>query len=419
MTSSLHTRVAEMAKLAAVPSAPLLRKCACGQHTGGGECAECSKKQKESGNATSKTLQRFPNGVDSEARFGEHVPPIVLQVLHSSGRPLDSDTRAFFEPRFKHDFSGVRVHTNSHAAKSADAVGAIAYTVGDNIVFSSNQYSPRTSSGQSLLAHELTHVVQNSSRAGGDALPTEIGAADSHEEREAASIASGVMAGHAILPAPGGSSRVQRQASPYIKKVTVHLNPKQSADLEWEGTPPASAPGKDHFTVSTGKGYDDVGDPPGTCFRHCCKDAMTQCAPPFNQPDKVGACCTYFGSGFWTGTPEANHGGWLYWTPIQPYYSSRGIALHQHDQVTGDPIGHGCVRMEEDNAHRIADYSRGRKTAVVIDGRAAPVACSNERRCDPQPGKGASAEPAPGENGPDSRLAEASPVVPGLEGELT
>ncbi|HMN29260.1 MAG TPA: DUF4157 domain-containing protein, partial [Caldilineaceae bacterium] len=92
-------------------------------------------------------------------------PPIVNEVLRSPGQPLDPATRAFMEPRFGHDFSHVRVHTDAHAAKSARAVGALAYTVGNNVVFGANQYSSATYHGRELLAHELAHTVQQ--RTGG------------------------------------------------------------------------------------------------------------------------------------------------------------------------------------------------------------------------------------------------------------
>ena len=88
------------------------------------------------------------------------VPPIVHEVLRSPGQPLDESTRAFFEPRFGHDFSRVRIHADSRAAESANAVQALAYTVGRNLVFGASQYAPGTAAGNSLLAHELTHVVQ-------------------------------------------------------------------------------------------------------------------------------------------------------------------------------------------------------------------------------------------------------------------
>lgn len=95
-------------------------------------------------------------------------PPLVHAVLRSSaGRPLDPPTRAFMEQRLGHDFSRVRVHTDSQAAASANAVQARAYTVGRDIVFAAGQHRPETLEGQHLLAHELTHVLQQ--RASGTA----------------------------------------------------------------------------------------------------------------------------------------------------------------------------------------------------------------------------------------------------------
>jgi hypothetical protein len=87
-------------------------------------------------------------------------PSIVHEVLRSPGQPLDPDTRAFMEPRFGWDFSKVRVHTDSLAADSAKEVKARAYTVGHDVVFAANQFSMATAEGKTLLAHELTHVVQ-------------------------------------------------------------------------------------------------------------------------------------------------------------------------------------------------------------------------------------------------------------------
>jgi uncharacterized protein DUF4157 len=88
------------------------------------------------------------------------VPPIVQEVLSSSGQPLDIDTQAFMESRFGHDFSQVRVHTDEQAMESARSVNALVYTVGQNVVFGQGQYAPETSEGKMLLVHELTHVVQ-------------------------------------------------------------------------------------------------------------------------------------------------------------------------------------------------------------------------------------------------------------------
>jgi Domain of unknown function (DUF4157) len=92
----------------------------------------------------------------------EVASPLIHQVLqHESGQPLDSTVRARLEPRFGFDFSQVRIHSNERAAASASEVSALAYTVGSNIVFGAGQYRPETQSGMHLIAHELAHVVQN------------------------------------------------------------------------------------------------------------------------------------------------------------------------------------------------------------------------------------------------------------------
>jgi hypothetical protein len=89
-------------------------------------------------------------------------PAIVHEGLHSPGQPLDAATRAYFEPRFGYDFSHVRVHTDGLAERSADAVAAEAYTVGSHVVFGSGRYTLASSDGRRLLAHELAHVVRQS-----------------------------------------------------------------------------------------------------------------------------------------------------------------------------------------------------------------------------------------------------------------
>jgi len=130
---------------------PLQRECACGGSGGAsGECKECKK----------NTLQRKATG-PGETGFA---PPAVHDVLSSPGWPLDQATRDFFEPRFGHDFSRVRVHADSTASRSAEAVAAQAYTVADDIVFNQRQYSPNSAQGRKLLAHELAHVVQQQDR---------------------------------------------------------------------------------------------------------------------------------------------------------------------------------------------------------------------------------------------------------------
>lgn len=87
-------------------------------------------------------------------------PSSVNLALSSPGKPLNFNTRDFFESRFKHDFSHVRIHSENQANQSAKDINARAYTVGNSIVFGSGEYVPEQASGQKILAHELTHVVQ-------------------------------------------------------------------------------------------------------------------------------------------------------------------------------------------------------------------------------------------------------------------
>src|SRR5687767_6762162 len=88
------------------------------------------------------------------------MPTKVREVLASPGRPLAQSTRGFMEPRFGHDFSQVRVHTDARAADSARAIRARAYTVGRHVAFAGGEPSIHDPRGRRLLAHELTHVVQ-------------------------------------------------------------------------------------------------------------------------------------------------------------------------------------------------------------------------------------------------------------------
>ena len=153
----------------------LQRKCACGSHANGGSCDECKKKKEGPG------LQRAR--LSGETRHqGELAPSIVHDVLRSAGEPLDRGARAHFEDRFGYDFSQVRVHTDARAAASARAIDASAYTVGPHIVFTSGEYAPANARGRQLLAHELTHVMQQRHRgpAPSGALVIDPSAADEH-----------------------------------------------------------------------------------------------------------------------------------------------------------------------------------------------------------------------------------------------
>lgn len=83
-----------------------------------------------------------------------------IEGFRGGGQPLPESSRAYFEPRFGHDFGGVRIHAGAQAAESAGSINAQAFTVGRNVAFAAGQYSPETGAGKRLLAHELTHVIQ-------------------------------------------------------------------------------------------------------------------------------------------------------------------------------------------------------------------------------------------------------------------
>lgn len=183
MSTQLQPQVKAAAMLSSTSTQTgmLQRKCACGQHTiAGEECAECRQKRE---------------GMMHRATVGSAhtntAPPVVHDVLSSPGQPLDTATRAFMEPRFGHDFSGVRVHTDAEAAESVRSVNALAYTVGKDIAFGMGQYAPNTSAGRWMLAHELTHVIQQGDRGIADGIQIELGLSGIHEQ-QANSVATAV-----------------------------------------------------------------------------------------------------------------------------------------------------------------------------------------------------------------------------------
>lgn len=188
----------------------LQRKCACGGNVGpSGECDQCRNRR----------LQR--NERSSNQGSGDHsvIPTIVHDVLKAPGQPLDSAARAFMEPRFSYDFSRVRVHAGPQAAESARAVSARAYTVGQDVVFDHGRYAPSTTEGKRLLAHELSHVVQQTGASPGADL--KISGKSDPSEREASDAAERVLTREAgdkpvmgIAPGPLMLARDEQKPPP-------------------------------------------------------------------------------------------------------------------------------------------------------------------------------------------------------------
>lgn len=169
------------------------RKCACGSQSSSlsGQCEDCKKKLQTkltvgatndpleqeadriatlvvSGSAQSSQrrsplhIQRFSNRSTEGA---EHAPPSVDRALSDAGSALQPGLLTDMSQRFGHDFSRVRVHTGAAADRSAQQLNANAYTVGHDIVFGRGQFNPSSGAGRLLLAHELTHVVQQTASA--------------------------------------------------------------------------------------------------------------------------------------------------------------------------------------------------------------------------------------------------------------
>ncbi|HEX5734718.1 MAG TPA: DUF4157 domain-containing protein [Blastocatellia bacterium] len=126
--------------------------------------------------------------------LGRDTAQLILQ-RKGNGQPLETRLREFMEPRFGEDFNAVRLHTDEHAAHTAQQLKALAYTVGQDIFFASGQYQPQTTEGKLLLAHELTHVAQQRASAGMDVAMLK---PDSPAEQEADIISRQVVSGQAI-----------------------------------------------------------------------------------------------------------------------------------------------------------------------------------------------------------------------------
>lgn len=152
-------------------------KCACG-----GSCPRCQQanlkmshpgdKYEQEADRVADQVMRMPaSGVQRQKEGGSGPAQSPTQdrpttnTSGGSGQPLPDSVRSYFEPRFRHDFSKVRVHTDRRAAASAREISARAYTVGADIVFGKSQYASENTEGRRLLAHELTHVVQQTGGA--------------------------------------------------------------------------------------------------------------------------------------------------------------------------------------------------------------------------------------------------------------
>jgi hypothetical protein len=137
------------------------------------KCATWEEKEK---------FQKKPAG-SAEATARE-VPASGHEALRSLGQPPDPVARAFMEPRFGHDFGRIRVHSDAKEDKAARAVGSLAFTVGQHVVFAAGQHAPESEEGRALLAHELSHTIQQARAGRDDAATRPLSAMDEQDPRE-------------------------------------------------------------------------------------------------------------------------------------------------------------------------------------------------------------------------------------------
>lgn len=167
------------------------------------KCKRCEEEEK-------KKIHRKTSGMNN-LQVREDVAQDI-DSLRGRGSPLDIRTRAFMESRFGYDFSQVRIHADAKAVESAQAVNALAYTIGHDIFFGSGQYAPNTAGGRRLIAHELTHVVQQGTINRQMLDKTEITNPEENAEKEAQAATNAVMRGQSFAPTRLGTLQIARQA---------------------------------------------------------------------------------------------------------------------------------------------------------------------------------------------------------------
>lgn len=330
------------------PRPRIQRSCAC---KGKDDCPSCRGRR----------AQRSAEGAHIPSRGG--MPDAA--ALERGGRPLDAALRSRLEPLFGTSFGGVRVHDDAASHGHARALNAQAFTWGQHLHFGAGRLQPHTREGLHLLAHELTHSIQqrgSSARAAADSL--DVDPPDSPDERAADAHADAVVAGRAtrVLPGQAGGTlarRLQRRwdapnagdcddvpSDRWIRKVVVEQETPQHVTLHWsDGTLETSG-------CSTGKGHCCVNTPDGTtCDRTRSRTNGSNCTP-------ISA-----GAEFPISDRRRQHNGWNFWNTFVP---SRGIALHEYPVVDGTPLSHGCVRLPLDTARHIFCGERQNQTMVEV-----------------------------------------------------
>jgi lipoprotein-anchoring transpeptidase ErfK/SrfK len=359
----------------------------------------------------------------SENENERGVPSIVHDVLRTPGQPLDPVTQGFMESSFGQDFSEVRVHTDGRAAESAQAVEALAYTAGQDVVFGAGQYAPHTSGGKMLLAHELTHVAQQ--RGGGVPAELGIGQEDTPYEREADSVASAIVNSQDGKLPQHSSLRGATKIQPKTEDTEgAGLDLASENDEVEDGDSPTG--GTEIIgDVSDAQKEDEIGaesDEQAGLMRKPDKDKKKKPADPAKPPRTItridvdlsaqnltitwsdgkksnpkkissgkglpdtkddpckdpsadGSNCTPTGTfkpGKKGGADYKNKKGdaMSWYVELEgPGADNRGIGIHDRQPVTGKPASHGCIRIDDPTA-KLINKNVTNKTEVVIKGKA-------------------------------------------------
>lgn len=256
-----------------------------------------------------------------------------ITSLQGAGQPLSQSERAFFEPRFGVDFSPVRIHADFQAAEAAEAVNAHAFTLGQNIVFGAGQYDPKSSKGQHLLAHELTHTLQQKGKV------TSSGAINIQR-----SFCPSVCNGRSLCRAPrkmGRNSCAESNAADNSNKIS-HIRvirSNKTVTLFYNGTP------------CTPDGKLPVPGTPVDPFP--CNPNSSETPEEY---DKVGIKC-----------PERYTNRNRYYMAHFTAFRSTGrvIGFHDSQPLTGGPSA-GCVRVSCELAQRIKRDSTSNWTSIWV-----------------------------------------------------
>jgi hypothetical protein len=215
---------------------------------GNGTCTECEKKEKEIQRKGEGDVSAVPDGFEATMQRS------------GMGQPLDDGTRSFMESRFGEDFGEVKVHTDSAAAEASQQIQAQAFTTGRNIYFGQGRFQPQVTEGKKLLAHELTHVVQQNNVSSTPIMAKPIlGSSGDVFEKEADAVANQLISGNSVGSDATGSvttdtqSLISRQNS---TDSSINLIQRQDTNADGGGgatsaTAPATIPGSSGLNSSS------------------------------------------------------------------------------------------------------------------------------------------------------------------------